>query len=190
MPSEREALWIDFESTGQFLVKIYAGGINVVSGEKHTKDQATKLRQSALRESKESVQDYVVVPEQLWLDGVATSPGVVSQFVAVQQGSGYSIEAQLTGSEVASGLTFEVTPLRNLRDIRDITIFVQILTAKKITVAVSTSDTGYELKEKIQDKESIPPDQQRLIFQGKQLHDSLQLGHYKLQNVSDAVPVN
>lgn len=82
MQIEKEAMWVKFKSQKQFAVKVYVGGVNAVSGQPAAQDPESPQAQKV-------TQDYIVIPDQKWLDGVAVTPGKVRQFVAVSAGSGY-----------------------------------------------------------------------------------------------------
>ena len=80
-------------------MKIAAGKINAVSGEAWT------------AELQNEPQNYLVVPEQPWLDGFSVGAGLIRQFVAMPLGAGYSVEEQLTGQAEVGGMQLQVYPL-------------------------------------------------------------------------------
>jgi hypothetical protein len=90
----REAVWIGFEGTWWMpnAVKVGVGGIDAVSGERW--DEALRDRP----------QNYLVVPDQPWLDGINSGDQTVRQFVAMPMGEGYTVEAQMTGAERVGGI--------------------------------------------------------------------------------------
>ena len=97
---QAEALWINFAGDYPCAVKIAAGKINAVTGE---------AWQEALAPLP---QDYVVVPDQPWLDGFAVRQGLIRQFVAMPLGAGYTAEEQLTGTGEHGGLQIVVYPMK------------------------------------------------------------------------------
>lgn len=95
---QREALWLGFHAAPwkPNAVKIAVGSVNAISGEPDDK---------ALHADH---QDYVVCPEQPWLDGVHTGQGLIRQFVAMPLGFGYTVEASMTGAEIFGGIQITV----------------------------------------------------------------------------------
>ena len=95
---QSEALWLAFDGAEwkPNAVQIAVGGINAVSGQ-HWEESLSA-----------EPQNYIVCPNQLWLDGINIGNGVIRQFVAAPLGQGVTIEAQLTGKEELGGLQIRV----------------------------------------------------------------------------------
>ncbi|PUU79071.1 hypothetical protein B9Z19DRAFT_951745, partial [Tuber borchii] len=94
---QREALCLSYGSSydSQFAIKIYAGGINAVSGAVVDGEDGGE---------DELEQDYIVSPPQRRLGGLITGPEEAKQFVSMPLGSGYTVEQQLTGKENIGGI--------------------------------------------------------------------------------------
>jgi len=99
---QREALWLGFSAAPwkPNAVKVIVGGVNAVSG---LPDTATALGDP---------QDYLVCPDQPWLDGFNAGGGVIRQFVAMPLDDGYTAEEQLTGAAQWGGLQLLVYPMK------------------------------------------------------------------------------
>ena len=98
---QAEAMWINFESSYPMAVKVAAGKINAVTGEEWS---------NAL--SDEPSQDYLVLPDQPWLDGFYAGEGLIRQFVAMPLGEGYTAEEQITGAAEHGGVQIVVYPIK------------------------------------------------------------------------------
>lgn len=97
---QSEALWLNFDAGYPFAVKVGTGKINAVTGE------------GWARGLQNEPQNYLVLPEQPWLDGFAVSKGVIRQFIAMPLGDGYSVEEQLTGKADVGGIQLQVFPMK------------------------------------------------------------------------------
>jgi hypothetical protein len=105
---QSEAMWLNFGhwatkddwSPYPFAVKVAAGKICAVTGEEWS---------NALHKKP---QDYMVAPEQPWLDGYCVEKGIIRQFVAMPLGAGYSAEEQITGKGEYGGLQIIVYPMK------------------------------------------------------------------------------
>ncbi|CAN9264703.1 unnamed protein product [Alternaria alternata] len=100
---QREAMWLNFHAKSHMcVVRVFIGHVNAVSG--------LTMEETSDKGLDEGEQDYIVLPNQQWLDGICIAPGIVRQFVAMPLGSGYTIEGQKTAKEKYGGLQLEVTP--------------------------------------------------------------------------------
>jgi hypothetical protein len=101
---QAEAMWISFDGHGYpFAVKIATGKICAVSGDAW----GNRLNRDP--------QDYVVLPEQPWLDGYCVEKGAIRQFVAMPLGDGYSVEEQITGTAEHGGIQIVAYPMKKDR---------------------------------------------------------------------------
>ncbi len=99
---QSEALWINFHSPHgyPFAVKVATGKVNAVTGDAWSEG----LHRNP--------QDYVVAPDQPWLDGYCVSKGTIRQFVAMPLGAGYSAEEQITGAAEHGGIQIVAYPVK------------------------------------------------------------------------------
>jgi hypothetical protein len=95
---QREALWLSFEGPWwkPCAVKIGIGGIDALTGAAWDE------------ELRDDPQNYLVAPDQPWIDGINSGTGTIRQFVAMPLGHGYTVEGQLTGEEKVGGLQLVV----------------------------------------------------------------------------------
>ena len=97
---QAEALWISFHSSYPFAVKVATGKVCAVTGD------------SWVDHLNNDPQDYVVLPDQPWLDGYCVEKGIIRQFVAMPLGEGYTVEEQLTGAAQHGGVQIVAYPMK------------------------------------------------------------------------------
>ena len=97
---QSEALWVNLHGPYPFAVKVATGKINALTGE----SWADGLHRDP--------QDYMVTPDQPWLDGYCVEKGTIRQFVAMPLGGGYTVEEQITGEAEHGGLQIVVYPMK------------------------------------------------------------------------------
>jgi hypothetical protein len=107
---QREAMWLSFHGRPwrPNAIKVAVGKVNALSGETWSEDLVAG-------DPGTDGQDYMVVPDQPWLDGINAGAGYIKQFVAMPLGMGYTVEGQVTGREDHGGLqlcVFEPKPGR------------------------------------------------------------------------------
>ncbi len=98
---QAEALWLNFLGGYPVALKIATGKICALTGQPWSPDLVSEP------------QNYVVIPDQLWLDGFCVGQGLIRQFVAMPLGDGYSAEEQLTGLAQHGGLQFVAYPMKD-----------------------------------------------------------------------------
>lgn len=101
---QREAMWIRLGAPTPHAVKVAAGRVNAVSG--------NPWRDGLYEGPDADVPEYLVVPEQPWLDGFNAGDGRIRQFVAMPMGEGYTVEGQLSGEEIHGGIQIEAFAAR------------------------------------------------------------------------------
>ena len=97
---QSEAMWICFHSDYPMAVKVAAGKVDALTGRRWRNTLSDRP------------QDYLVVPEQPWLDGFCVQKGLIRQFVAMPLGEGYTAEEQLTGKARHGGIQLVVFPMK------------------------------------------------------------------------------
>ena len=110
---QAEALWLSFDADYPMAVKVAAGKINAVSGKQwSTKLHGPKNPPPGYRARAAHHQDYLVLPEQPWLDGFNVATGQIRQFVAMPLGGGHTAEEQITGRAEVGGIQLLAYPLK------------------------------------------------------------------------------
>lgn len=127
-------MWISFNCVRPFAVKVFVDGINIITSKPSVPapKRAPPIRKVSFGQSSQGpppfegppLQDYVVPPKQLWLEGTVKGVGVAEQFVASPIDDKYAVGAMAKSQIVPVKVKFEITATKN----KDMWIYVELAT--------------------------------------------------------------
>ena len=151
-------------------MRLFIGGVNGISGESFEGDMGSLIRRF---QSLSSKQDYLVIPGQLWLDGIATSPGIVKQFVATKM---LSPEQQKRQKNESDQRTRTANPVQSMKTASD---------AESVGTTIEMQMTGKDVVGGIQFQIIPEFDCKRMSF--SKLADTVRNNSY-LETYLDSAP--
>ncbi|PVH90223.1 hypothetical protein DM02DRAFT_683510 [Periconia macrospinosa] len=162
---QSDAAWIQFavKKPYAYLVKISVDGINAIVDEPAAEDESTRARRKEKHaKGPASLQDYIVVPEQLWLDGHADVEGNVQQFALPLPKPDQQINRAMRH------IQFEIMPCVQAPpepvESDEYSIVVRTFTPRELVFKTNCDDTIECLKRRVQDRDGIPVSQQRMLY--------------------------
>jgi len=166
-------MWIRLQGSAEFLVKIEAGGINVVTGG-HAFEVPAEGMQGTIPNAASSrthqagnSQDYILSPKQEWVNGTHHGPRELRQFVVRPFDSDQSTHVQLVAHELCSHLKFSISPTSEYPPYaRSLVVKVVTLMDHTFNIWCINSWTTRKLKKVLFEHSRCHPEEQCLTFRG------------------------
>lgn len=164
-------MYVKFTSKVPFAIKIFAGGVNTITG-KANHETISEMPDLSLgcNHYGRPKQDYAVAPNQPWIHSLIKAKVTTHQFLAHRVGSQAGYVAQVGHTDAVVCMQFEITPRKNIPGV--VYIGVETLSGKRIETDAYLSHTVFELEAKIAriaTKEGIETKQQCLYLRGQKL---------------------